>query len=182
MSRMVTLCDEQGHKTGESDLLSAHLGEGKLHIAFSVFLFTPDYTKTLIQQRSMRKMLWPGIWANTCCSHPFEHETPSQAGERRLQEELGISAQVTPELAFVYRAEDPNKRGVEHEYDTVLIGTMEESTPINPNPEEVHAWKWITLDELQKDMRSNPDTYAPWFHKGMMLLLQTERFRHSHIV
>jgi len=177
MTRTVTLCDEHGTPLGQYDLLDAHLGQGKLHIAFSVYLFNKDLSKIVIQQRSQRKMLWPGIWANTCCSHPFEHESALDAGTRRLTEEIGIQAMLTPELSFVYRAEDPDARGVEHEYVTVLFGQLDEHTHVQPNPEEIHAWKWITIDDVLYDMQKNPASYAPWFHQGFTLLLQTERFR-----
>ena len=31
------------------------------------------------------------------------------------------------------------------------------------NPDEVADFKWISIDDLQKDIVSNPDTYTQWF-------------------
>ena len=171
MTRTVTLVDEAGTPIGEADILAAHTGEGKLHRAFWVFVFTPDFKKTMIQQRSVKKMLWAGSWANTCCSHPFSGEIAVAAGQRRLKEELGFTCDLKEGKQFVYRARDPNGNGVEHEHDTILIGTMLESSPVVPNPDEVSEWKWISIDALQKDLKANPDAYTPWLHIGLPLAL-----------
>src|SRR3989344_5579330 len=143
MSRHVTLVDEQNHPLGQADLLDAHTGNGKLHRAFSVYVFRKNRTEILIQQRSEEKMLWAQIWANTCCSHTFEKEDAIAAGERRLQEELGISVPLTPVTTFVYRAEEPRGKGVEHEHVTILVGDAPDTTVVRPNAEEVASWKWI---------------------------------------
>ncbi len=171
MKRTVTLVNKQGDAIGTSEIIAAHTGEGKLHRAFSVYLFRHDGQEILIQQRSAVKMLWPLIWANTCCSHPLENEEPIVAGMRRLQEELGIACPLIVGPTFVYRALDPADRGVEHEHVTILTGDYDGE--VQPNPEEVAAWKWIGVEELKKDMQTHPDLYAPWFHRGLHLLLKT---------
>ena len=173
MSRTVTLVDELGKKLSTTDILDAHTGLGKLHLAFSVYVFDPTKTQVLIQRRSQEKMLWPTIWANTCCSHPFEGESPSEAGERRLQEELGVRTHLSEGPRFVYRADDPWGTGVEHEYVTILIGTMDPKTPLRPDPMEVMETKWMNIDELLSDMTCEPHQYAPWFHIGLRKVLAT---------
>ena len=87
-------------------------------------------------------MLWPLAWANTCCSHPRAGETPAAAGRRRLMEEMGVECDLAVGPAFVYRAEDPAGRGVEHEYDVLLAGTTD-ADPV-PDPSEVAAWAWVS--------------------------------------
>jgi isopentenyl-diphosphate delta-isomerase len=61
MRRTVTLVDESGTPLGEADLLDAHTGTGKLHRAFSVYVFREEKKQILIQQRSKKKMLWPMV-------------------------------------------------------------------------------------------------------------------------
>ncbi|MEM1153563.1 MAG: hypothetical protein AAGI44_05445, partial [Pseudomonadota bacterium] len=61
------LVNAQDEITGYESKLNAHSGAGLLHRAFSIFLFDgPDWV--LLQQRSNKKPLWPGYWANSCCS------------------------------------------------------------------------------------------------------------------
>jgi len=163
----VILCDESGRPRGACDLLAAHTGTGRLHLAFSVYLFSPDRSQLLLQQRSAAKMLWPLVWANTCCSHPRAGESALDAGRRRLREEMGIDVELTLGPAFVYRAEDPAGRGVEHEYDVILLGTFA-GEPV-PHSAEVAAWRWVDVEQLRFEMRKRPADFAPWLHKGLPL-------------
>ena len=174
MARTVTLVNTAGQKIGIADILDAHTGEGKLHKAFSVFIFRTSDGKLLLQQRSREKMLFAGIWANSCCSHPFEEETPAQAGERRLQEELGFTTPLHAAGDFVYRAPDPNGKGIEHEHDTILIGTIDDTVIIRPNPAEVAEYKWVDPMELTEEMNQHPDVYAPWLKIGLAQILAAQ--------
>lgn len=171
MKRTVTLVDEQNRPLGEAEIVAAHTGGGQLHRAISVYVFDPTKSKLLVQKRSREKMLFAGIWANTCCSHPFKDEPAVIAGMRRLKEEMGIDANLTEAGGFVYRAEDPAGQGTEHEYDILLTGSFDPNTAVNPDPKEVDEWKWVKVAELQADMKKSPDAYAPWLHLGLPKLL-----------
>jgi isopentenyl-diphosphate delta-isomerase len=176
MKRTVTLTDETGADLGRTDIIEAHTGSGKLHLAFSVYVFNSDKTKILIQRRSSEKMLWPMFWANTCCSHPFENETAEAAGMRRMKEELGVHCELRHGPSYTYRAEDPAGRGVEHEYVTTLMGTLDEKTSLKPDPKEVAEWKWISVGALLQEFRKNADAYAPWFKLGIPYVLSSDTF------
>lgn len=60
------------------------INAGLLHRAFSVFLFRPKDGRLLLQKRADEKITFPGMWTNTCCSHPLsiraELEEKDQAG------------------------------------------------------------------------------------------------------
>ncbi len=64
--------------------LMSSITAGLLHRAFSVFLFRPRDGRLLLQKRSDEKITFPGMWTNTCCSHPLsiraEIEEKDQAG------------------------------------------------------------------------------------------------------
>ena len=82
---------------------------------------------------------------------------------------MDIDCDLTVGPAFVYRAEDPQGHGVEHEYDAILLGTY--SGDPHPDPAEVAAWKWIDLDQLRTEMAANPKSYAPWVHLGLPMIV-----------
>jgi isopentenyl-diphosphate delta-isomerase len=167
--RQVVLCDSAGRPAGTAEILAAHTGTGQLHLAFSVYVFSPDRQSLLIQQRSAGKMLWPLAWANTCCSHLRPGESALDAGRRRLREEMGIDCELTPGPQFVYRADDPQGRGVEYEFDLILIGSY--ASDPRPDSAEVADWKWIPLAELQANLAARPERYAPWLHLGLPKVL-----------
>ncbi len=170
MSSSVLLSDENGMVLGEASVDEAHSGKGLLHRAFSVFVFNPETAEMLIQHRSAKKRLWPLVWANSCCSHLRRGEEVVEAGGKRLWEEMGFTCPLYVASSFVYRAEDP-PRGVEYEYDTILLGKANPDV-ITPNPDEVAQWKWISLADLQQDMKLHPLSYAPWFHLGLAIILR----------
>lgn len=165
------LVDEQNRAIGTASRQDAHASPGKLHRAFSVYVFRKSGTELLIQKRHTGK-LWGGIWANSCCSHPREGEEIAEVAPRRLKEELGFTCALSIVGSFVYRAEDPAGKGAEHEHVTVFRGDVDDAT-VKADPAEVAAWKWVNLDELQKEMVKNPDSYAPWFHTGLPLVSQS---------
>ena len=160
---------------GSTDLLSAHTGEERCTRPSRSMCSEIKEGKSSFSD-SAEKMLWPLIWANTCCSHPFPEETSKEAGERRLREEMGFSCPLREESTFVYRAEDPG-RGVEHEHVTLLTANVDAVKPV-PNPAEVVEWKWIDVKALQKNMQAQPESYAPWFHRDFKNL---RSMKHLHL-
>ena len=62
---------------------------GLRHKAVSVFVI--EGPRVLIQKRAAGKYHTPGLWANTCCTHPRWEEEAATCAVRRLREELGIS-------------------------------------------------------------------------------------------
>ncbi len=168
----VLLVTEDGTPMGTADRKAAHTSHGQLHRAFSVFVFRRGRQELLIQQRSKDKSLFPLLWANTCCSHLREDEMLPDAAQARLHQELGFTCPLTEESSFVYRADDPNGRGTEYEYDTILLGSIQGNPPLKRDPLEVAATKWIETEELTKDMHSRPLLYAPWFHLALPMVMR----------
>lgn len=152
---LVNLKDEP---IGLMPKMEAH-EKGLLHRAFSVFIFN-EKKELMLQQRALSKYHSPGLWTNTCCSHQREGESNIEAGKRRLQEEMGFTAELEDTISFIYKA--PFDNGLtEHEFDHILVGNYSKEPLLNP--EEAEAWKWMELDEVAKDMENNPTIYTEWF-------------------
>ncbi len=159
MKETIVLVDSDDKPIGFEEKDKCHSGDGKLHRAFSIFVFN-DKKQLLIQKRSKEKMLWGGFWANTCCSHPRKGEKMEEAVHRRLEEEFGFDCELKESFDFIYKAKFKNI-GSEHELDHVFVGFH--NGRVKANPKEVAEWKWIDRDELRRDLKNNPDKYAPWF-------------------
>ena len=174
MKRTVTLVNDIGIPKGTADLQEAHDGEGMLHQAISVYVFRNQRSEILIQRRSSEKRLWHGFLANTCCSHPYEKESPRDAGQRRLFEELGFTCSLRPVGTLLYHERDPFGQGVEYEHVILLIGDVDENPEIRPNPSEVSEYRWADLKELQWEMAMADahERFAPWFLLGLPAVLK----------
>lgn len=133
---------------------------GLRHKAVSVFVI--DGSRVLIQQRALSKYHTPGLWANTCCTHPRWDEDPAACAVRRLREELGISG-LFPAFAdrVEYRAEVGNGL-IEHELVDIFIAEAAPGLPVQPNPDEVAAVRWLDLYDLTAEVARNPEKFTPW--------------------
>ena len=154
----VILVDESDQELGVMPKLEAH-EKGLLHRAFSIFILN-EKGEIMLQQRASEKYHSPNLWTNTCCSHPQKGESILQAGTRRLVEEMGFTTTLTHESSFIYRAEFDNGL-IENELDYLLIGKYE--LEVNPNPEEVKSWKWMSVEEIASSIKKQPDLYTVWF-------------------
>ena len=158
MMEHVVLVDEQDTQVGIMEKMAAHIVP-RLHRAFSIFIFNSK-GEMLLQQRALSKYHSPGLWTNTCCSHPRNGETLEQATARRLKEEMGMQCDMHEVFTFIYKA--PVGLGlIEHEFDHVWFGTSDEEPQINR--EEVEAWKYMNLDDIAVDIKAHPELYTEWF-------------------
>lgn len=140
--------------------LEAHQ-RGLRHKAISVFLLDGD--KTLIQKRAAGKYHTPGMWANTCCTHPAWDEASEACALRRLNEEIGLTG-VALEYAdrVEYRA-DVGGGLIEHEVvDIFRARGSVASIRFDLNPDEVEAVRWISLAELDRQIAETPEAFTPW--------------------
>jgi isopentenyl-diphosphate Delta-isomerase len=167
---LLILVDGQDREIGFLAKADAHLGCGTLHRAFSLFVFNPA-GELLLQQRATGKRLWPRYWSNTCCSHPRRGEQMDSAIRRRLQEELGLSAELEFLFKFQYQTQY-DSQGAEHELCWVYAGRSAESPRMNVN--EVAAWRYVTPQALQAEIARAPETFTPWFK------LEWARILHAH--
>ena len=158
VEKKVVLVDKSGNQIGLMPKLEAHQ-KGILHRAFSIFLFNSK-NQILLQKRSLIKYHSAGLWTNTCCSHPRDGEDIIDAGKRRLYEEMGIKTELKKEFEFTYKEVLGNGL-TEHEFDHVLIGNFN-GNPIL-NKDEVEDWKWMSLEEIEKNINENQEDYTVWF-------------------
>ena len=156
----VVLVDEHDRPIGLAPKLGAHEHGGRLHRAFSVFIFD-SAGRMLLQRRAPGKYHFGGLWTNACCSHPGAAVPVAESARARLRHELGIDVPLEELFSFVYRAEDPASGLTEHEFDHVLAGRYDGDP--RPNRDEVDAWEWVDPQELLRDVARRPQRYTPWF-------------------
>lgn len=154
----VVLVDENDRDLGHMEKIAAHR-EGLLHRAFSVFIFNRK-GELLLQQRAKDKYHSGGLWTNTCCGHPRPGEATRQAAERRLKEEMGISATLRPAYRFVYRV-DLDDGLSEHELDHVFVGTADGDP--RPDSSEAMDWRRVGRADLEQEIDAHPALFTAWF-------------------
>lgn len=164
------LVNAQDEVCGYLDKASAHRGNGRLHRAFSLFVFN-SAGLLLLQRRAPSKRLWGGFWSNTCCSHPRRGENIEDAIHRRLMEELGLDCSLRFLFKFEYQAQFDDD-GAEHELCSVYAGRCDQEPHVNAN--EIAETRWVRSETLDDEMSENPERFTPWFK------LEWERIRRDH--
>lgn len=153
----VILVDEHDQEIGRGEKIQTH-SEGALHRAFSIFLFN-DKALLLLQKRARAKYHSGELWSNTCCGHPRPGESTASAARRRLREEMNIDCDLEQTFSFIYRVDVGNQLS-EYEYDHVFFGRFNGDP--RPDPREVEGWKWIDMNTLARELKSNPEGYTYW--------------------
>lgn len=173
MAEQVILVDAQDAVLGSMSKVDSHRGEGVMHRAFSILVFD-DEDRLLLQQRAKDKITFPGVWANTVCSHPLMladgPETAIEASVRKMEQEMGIATDTFSEedIHFVtrmmYRARADGV-WVEHELDHILYARAPEGFTFTANPNEISATRWVSQSELAAWLEDadSPEVIAPWF-------------------
>lgn len=157
----VVLVDINDKVLGLKEKFATHKIPVPLHRAISIVIFNKDKSEMLITKRSINKPTWPYFWSNAVCSHPYPDESYQKAAERRLYEELGFKTSLKEVFNFIYKGVMDNGVWGEHELDHVFVGQYEGK--IIADPLEVAGYEWIKIEELKKDLKTNPKKYTPWF-------------------
>jgi len=156
-SQLVILVDKNNRKIGVEEKTQAHIN-GSLHRAFSIFIFNSN-GELLLQQREKSKYHSGGLWSNTVCSHPRPGENYLNAAHRRLKEEMGFDCELKKLFSFIYKTDFGNGL-IENEYDSVFMGNFDGQP--SPDSAEVLDYKWIGIENLKRDVATNPEKYSVW--------------------
>lgn len=158
-SEELILVNEADEPIGHASKAGCHDGDGVLHRAFSLFVFNAE-GELLLQRRSDQKRLWPGFWSNSCCSHPRAGEAMDEATHRRLEQELGVHAELEYLYKFQYQASFRDL-GSEHELCWVYLGRTNDSVKVNRN--EISEWRYVAPEKVAREIDEHPERYTPWF-------------------
>ena len=160
----VVLVDHLDRQIGVAGKLAAHR-DGLLHRAVSGFVFDTE-GRLLVQQRAFGKYHSPGLWANTCCSHPRPGETSAVCMKRRLREELGCNAPMIHFGNMTYHA-DVGGDLTEYEYVHGFAGLIDGDITVNDL--EVAKTDWLGEAELKEMLSGHRSTLCTWFARYLEL-------------
>ncbi|MFQ3316850.1 MAG: geranylgeranyl diphosphate synthase type I [Candidatus Poseidoniaceae archaeon] len=177
MAEAIIAVTEKDEVVGPMSKITAHRDAGSYHRAFSVLLFDSN-KRLLLQRRADEKVTFPGVWANSCCSHPLHSEDElneenalgvKNAAIRKLEQELGISPSCFSVEDFHFMTKmrysaRMNETWIEREIDHILIAQVD--VELNPNPNEVSDVAWVTYEELEElllEEEPKNGSIAPWF-------------------
>lgn len=134
--------------------------KGLKHKAVSVFVL--DGESVLLQRRALHKYHTPGLWANTCCTHPHWDEPAASCAVRRMKEELGIEGLYPAYRDTVEYRADVGNGLIEHEVVDIFTAIAERKMKVHPNPDEVAQVEWVGFYDLTAEVARRPERFTPW--------------------
>lgn len=129
---------------------------GLRHRATHVLAFN-GRGELFLQQRSLSKDMWPGVWDSSASGHLDSGEEYDACAVRELGEELGLKGPVAPERWF--RLEATEATGMEF----CWVYILRHEGPFRLQESEVRGGGWFRRDRIDAWMRASPDDFASAF-------------------
>ncbi|MGT2934637.1 NUDIX hydrolase [Streptococcus castoreus] len=148
-------------KTGQMMKRGDEFEVGAYHLVVHICLFN-DKGEMLIQQRQKDKEGWPSFWDVTVGGSALAGETAQEAAMRELEEELGLSLDLTgmrPHFTINFN------KGFD---DTFLVRKPVDLETLILQKEEVQAVRWASCAEILAMI--DEGSFIPYY-KSMITLL-----------
>ena len=108
----------------------------------------------LLQQRSVRKECFPGLWDSSAAGHVDRNEGYDDCAVRELAEELGLQPSRPLDRLFKLQASAATGWEFCWVYRCVSDG------PFRLAPEEIDAVRWYAISDLAAQLQSEPLKFA----------------------
>ena len=140
----------EGTKTGQKKSKSEIHRKGLFHSTVHVWIFTEE-GNILIQKRSKKKELNPGVWDVSVAGHIKFNENIKKAAKRETLEETGININTKDLLKIgVYRSINIHPTAIDKEFfHTYILKIDKNSINLNFKNNEVDDLKFISIEEME---------------------------------
>ena len=156
------ICNEQGIPTGETVERSIAHRDGIPHRTVHIWITRESAGKRqiLLQQRSLEKDSFPGLFDTSSAGHLQAGDEPLEAAMRELEEELGIKAEAA-QLKFAgtfhisYEVEFHGAPFKDNEIAFVFVYDGDvDIRELTLQEEEVQGVEWFDLDEVYEEVKN----------------------------
>lgn len=126
------------------------------HRAVHVLLFNRR-GELFLQQRSLAKDNWPGVWDSSSSGHLDAGEDYDPCTLREVREELGVELRSVPQRLFKLEASP------ETGWEFCWIYRAEHEGPFALQASEVRGGGWFTLEAVDEWIARRPEDFASAF-------------------
>ena len=140
----------EGTKTGQKKSKSEIHRKGLFHSTVHIWIFTEE-GNILIQKRSKKKELNPGVWDVSVAGHIKFNENIKKAAKRETLEETGININTKDLLKIgVYRSINIHPTAIDKEFfHTYILKIDKNSIDLDYKNNEVDDLKFISIEEME---------------------------------
>ncbi len=162
---LLQLVDEDGRPVGAAARSLCHGNPALIQAVVPLHLFDSQ-GRLYLQRRAAGKDTYPGRWDTSVGGHVGAGETPGQALEREVREELGIAIAAL----FGLRELPPYLLRSDWESEYVFPFRAVYDGELHPNPEEISAGRFDRLEAIQRLIVQQPQEFTPYFRHAFARL------------
>lgn len=167
---LIDICDENNKLLGIRRLKSVAHRDGLWHRAAHIWIYN-SRGEILLQLRAKQKPLYPNQWDISAAGHVSAGENVITSGLREVDEEIGLKIKST-DLEFLMIKKDSSvfREIKNNEFFYVFLYKYNgPAHSLRLQTEEVQKIKFLSPEEITRDLVSNPDKYVP--HEGYWQLI-----------
>ena len=140
----------EGTKTGQKKSKSEIHRKGLFHSTVHIWIFTEE-GNILIQKRSKKKELNPGVWDVSVAGHIKFNENIKKAAKRETLEETGININTKDLFKIgVYRSINIHPTAIDKEFfHTYILKIDKNSIDLDYKNNEIDDLKFISIEEME---------------------------------
>ena len=153
MEELFDIVDENDRVIGQAPRSEVHARK-LLHRAVHIFVLDSQ-GRLLIHRRSATKDEYPLCYTSSASGHLSAGESYEECAPREMQEEIGLSA----ELTFLHKFPASPETAYEH---TVLYKAVTNAVPTF-DPGEIESGSYLSLNEIQQMIQDRPAEFSPAF-------------------
>ena len=155
LDELFDVVDEHDRVTGQAPRREV-LARGWRHRAVHLLVRNRE-GKIFLQQRSLSKDLFPGLWDSSAAGHVGAGEDYDGTAGRELAEELGCSPQRPPQPLFKIEAREETGQ------EFVWVYLVEAEGPFTLQADELEGGGWFSVAEIDRWLGERPAELAPAF-------------------
>jgi len=128
----------------------------------SIHVMIETFKGGFVLQKKAKGTENEGTWSSSVSGHVRYQESYEEAAIREIKEELGIEIEDPSELTYETKLEACEETG--NEFVHIFSYLLDQDTEkIDPDLEEVEEVIIVDLDDVKKDIDTNPGIYSPAF-------------------
>ena len=155
MEEIFDVVNERDEVVGQMPRREVHR-LGLRHRAVHVLVFNAR-GELFLQQRSLLKDNWPGVWDSSASGHLDTGETYDAGALREVREEIGLSLAAVPARLFKLAA------GAETGMEFCWVYRAEHEGPFTLQEAEVRGGGWFTVEAIDDWIARRPADLASGF-------------------
>ncbi len=144
LQELFPLVDESGQVVGKATRGECHNGSRLLHPVVHLHVFN-SRGEVYLQKRPDWKDIQPGKWDTAVGGHIDDGESPEEALQREVREELGITDFI-PERLGMYLFDSRRER------ELVYVNRTTYDGPVCPSADELDGGRFWSLQEIREAM------------------------------